>query len=226
MTFLTAPRVIKTSAGECEIRGGEYIAYDRADLATAIAFWQPQAAEGDPKAQTYLGEMYERGIGGQKPDYESAALWYKRAADQNYAPAQINLGQLYEQGLGVVKDQAAALNWYRKASGLGVTFVASADTAAEITSRRSRVSEQDAANAALQARLAEEQRSAERERAERAREVASEQRQRRQLEAARAELARERRQLAEARREVLPDSPDLLAERERLSAREAELARL
>ena len=74
-TFLTAPRVIKASAGECEIRGGEYIAYDRADLSTAIAFWQPQAAEGDPKAQTYLGEIYERGIGGQKPDYESAALW-------------------------------------------------------------------------------------------------------------------------------------------------------
>ena len=161
-TFLTAPRVIKASAGECEIRGGEYIAYDRADLSTAIAFWQPQAAEGDPKAQTYLGEIYERGIGGQKPDYESAALWYKRAAEQDYAPAQINLGQLYEQGLGVPKDQAAALNWYRKASGLGVTFVASADTAAEITSLRSRVSEQDAANAALQARLAEEQRRNER----------------------------------------------------------------
>lgn len=226
MTFLTVPRVIKASAGECEIRGGEYIAYDRADLSTAIAFWQPQASEGDPKAQTYLGEIYERGIGGQKPDYESAALWYKRAAEQDYAPAQINLGQLYEQGLGVAKDQAAALNWYRKASGLGVTFVASADTAAEITSLRSQVSEQGAANAALQARLAEEQRQAERERAQRAREIASEQRERQELATARAQLERERSRLAEARREVLPDSPDLTAERESLDARAAELASL
>jgi hypothetical protein len=31
MTFLTARRPIKTSAQDCEMRGGEYVAYDRAD---------------------------------------------------------------------------------------------------------------------------------------------------------------------------------------------------
>ena len=31
MTFLTARRPLKTSAQECEIRGGAYVAYDRAD---------------------------------------------------------------------------------------------------------------------------------------------------------------------------------------------------
>ena len=225
-TFLTAPRVIKASAGECEIRGGEYIAYDRANLSTEIAYWQPKAAEGDPKAQTYLGEIYERGLGGQKPDYESAALWYKRAAEQNYAPAQINLGQLYEQGLGVAKDQTAALNWYRKASGLGATFVASGDAAAEIASLRSRVAEQDQTQATLQAQLAEEQRRAAQEDSAREREVAAGRRERQELAAARAAVERERRELAEARREILPDSPDLTAERERLGAREAELAKL
>src|SRR5262245_65202737 len=31
MTFLTPRRPIKTTAQDCEIRGGEYVAYDRAD---------------------------------------------------------------------------------------------------------------------------------------------------------------------------------------------------
>ena len=35
MTFLTARRPIKTSAQDCEIRGGEYVAYDRADYRTS-----------------------------------------------------------------------------------------------------------------------------------------------------------------------------------------------
>ncbi len=225
-TFLTAQRVIKTSAGECEIRGGEYIAYDRADLATAISFWQPQAAGGDPKAQTYLGEIYERGLGGQPPDYESAALWYRRAAEQNYTPAQINLGQLYEQGRGVAKDEATALNWYRKASGLGVTFVASADTAAEITSLRSQVSEREAANAALSTRVSEEKRRADRAQAQRTQEVASADRERRELAAERARLEQERRELALAGSQATPAAPSSAADQARLSAREADLKAL
>ena len=31
MTYLTPRRPIKTSAQDCEIRGGEYVAYDRSD---------------------------------------------------------------------------------------------------------------------------------------------------------------------------------------------------
>jgi len=31
MTFLTARRPLKTSAQDCEIRGGAYVAYDRTD---------------------------------------------------------------------------------------------------------------------------------------------------------------------------------------------------
>ena len=52
MTFLTARRPIKTSAQDCEIRGGEYVAYDRADYRTSLNVWLPQAQEGDKEAQT------------------------------------------------------------------------------------------------------------------------------------------------------------------------------
>jgi hypothetical protein len=117
MTYLAPRRAIKTSAGDCEVRGGEYTAYDRANYSTALRVWQPTADQGDKEAQTNIGEIYERGMGAA-PDYEKAAYWYKKAADQGYARALINLGFLYEQGRGVPKDPAMALQMYRRAAGL------------------------------------------------------------------------------------------------------------
>lgn len=117
MTYLTQRRAMKLSADECAIRGGEYVAYDRADLATALSVWLPQAQAGDAQAQTYVGELFERGVG-SPPDYRQAANWYAKAAEQGNTRARINLGFLYEKGLGVTKDQVAALNLYRQASGV------------------------------------------------------------------------------------------------------------
>lgn len=99
ITYLTARQAIKTSAQDCEIRGGEYVAYGRANYATALKVWLPLAEGGDPQAQTYVGEIYEKGLG-TSPDYAQAATWYRKAADQGYTRAQINLGYLYEKGLG------------------------------------------------------------------------------------------------------------------------------
>jgi len=113
-------RAIKTAARDCEIRGGEYTAYDRADYRTALKVWMAQAEQGDAAAQTYVGEIYEKGLG-VAPDYDAAARWYRRAADANYPRAAINLGSLYERGLGVPRDPAEALKWYRKGAGGGGT---------------------------------------------------------------------------------------------------------
>ncbi len=115
-TFLTPRRAIRTTAQDCQIRGGEYVAYDRADYRTALNVWLEPAEAGDPEAQNYVGEIFEKGLG-TEPDYVSAATWYRRAADQGYARSQINLGFLYEQGLGVAQDRTRALNLYRRASG-------------------------------------------------------------------------------------------------------------
>lgn len=115
--FLTPRRPLKTSASECEIRGGEYVAYDRADYRTALSVWLVDAKQGDPKAQTYAGEIYEKGLG-VAPDYAQAAEWYEKAAAQGFARAMMNLGALYESGRGVPRDPARALAWYRRASGL------------------------------------------------------------------------------------------------------------
>jgi multidrug efflux pump subunit AcrA (membrane-fusion protein) len=117
VTYLAPRRAIKTMGSVCAIRGGEYVAYDRANYSTALKVWLPAAQGGDKVAQTYVGEIYEKGLG-IAPDYASAASWYQKAADQGYSRALINLGFLYEQGLGVPKDQATALKLYRKAAGI------------------------------------------------------------------------------------------------------------
>jgi len=113
VTFVGQRQAVRTSASDCAIRGGEYTAYDRADYGTSLQVWMEPANGGDPKAQTYVGEIYEK-----QGDFASAAQWYQKAAAQGYAPAQIDLGSLYEQGKGVPKDPQQALNWYRKASGV------------------------------------------------------------------------------------------------------------
>ncbi|HKR36465.1 MAG TPA: caspase family protein [Steroidobacteraceae bacterium] len=116
-TYLSSRRPTRTTAQDCRVRGGEYVAYDRANLETALKFWMESAQQGDPEAQVTVGEIYERGLGAQ-PNYEAALIWYKKAADQGYSRALFNLGTLYEQGLGVEADKLKALNLYRQAWGI------------------------------------------------------------------------------------------------------------
>ena len=116
-TYLAPRKPIRTSARDCAVRGGEYVAYDKANFSNVAKMWLPEAQGGNAKAQSYLGELYEKGINGQ-PDYKAAATWYQKAVDQGHTPAMLNLGNLYEQGLGVVKDPAKAINLYRRASGI------------------------------------------------------------------------------------------------------------
>lgn len=118
MTYLAPRRLVKSTKSECAIRGGEFVLFDRSDYASALEALLPKARAGDPLAQTYVGEIYEKGLGLPAPDYASAADWYRRAAEQNHGPAQIALGSLYERGLGVATDKAKALDLYRRASGL------------------------------------------------------------------------------------------------------------
>ncbi|MCC5813095.1 MAG: caspase family protein [Ectothiorhodospiraceae bacterium] len=135
LTFMTPRQPSKTTAIDCEIRGGEYVAYDRANYATALRVWLPQAQAGDPTAQVYVGEIYEQGLG-LEPDYELAAHWYGLAAEHGDSRAQINLGSLYERGLGVPQDRVAALNWYRRASGLSHDNLAFTSSLAALESER------------------------------------------------------------------------------------------
>lgn len=113
-TYLSPRRPTKTTAADCRLKGGEYVAYDRADYKTALKVWLQAAEAGDAKAQNNVAEIFERGLGGE-PNYAAALVWYNKAAAQGSTQAQFNLGTMYEQGLGVPTDQLKALNWYRQA---------------------------------------------------------------------------------------------------------------
>jgi len=116
-TYLSQRRPVRTTTADCRIRGGEFVAYDRADYKSALRIWMQVATAGDAEAQNNVGEIYERGLG-DVPNYAAAAIWYQKAADQKYSRALFNLGTLYEEGLGVDRDQLKALNLYRQAWGL------------------------------------------------------------------------------------------------------------
>ena len=93
-------------------------AFDRKDYVEAMR-WDRQAADqGNVTAQTYVGYLYENGLGVPR-DYAEALSWYRKAADQGHAPAQRNIGNLYEQGSGTTQDYAAAMRWFRLAADQG-----------------------------------------------------------------------------------------------------------
>lgn len=145
VTYVTARQPVRTTAEDCAIRGGEYVALDRADYGTALKVWMSAAQEGDPDAQYYVGVLYEKGAEGQ-PNYAKAADWYRKAADRGVRRAAMNLGRLYEQGLGVTQSDAEARQWYAKANGAGELpkgeLVSQADTVQqELADARARLTE-------------------------------------------------------------------------------------
>jgi len=116
-TYVTERRPVRTTQEDCAIRGGEYVAADRADYKSALKVWLAEAQKGSAEAQYYAATIYEKGQGA-KPNYQEAAEWYRKAAEQGDKRAAIGLGRLYEQGLGVKKDSTEAFKWFAKASGL------------------------------------------------------------------------------------------------------------
>jgi peptidoglycan hydrolase CwlO-like protein len=188
-TYVTARRAIKTSAVDCGIRGGEYTAFDRATYASSMRVWLPLAKNGEPEAQTNLGEILEKGLGGA-PQPDLAVEWYQLAAEKGYARAQVNLGSMYERGLGVPKNMPKAMEWYRKASGLSSANIAVAPLE-EVTRLREELEAERRERERLQIEL-------ETVRAKLGGERSSLQRQQGELEAARRDLAALQRQRAEA----------------------------
>jgi hypothetical protein len=232
MTYIGPRRAIKSSARDCEIRGGEYTAYDRASYADALRVWMPLAEDGDAEAQMYVGEIFERGVGGGAPDPAAAVAWYTKSAQQGYGPAQQNLGSLYERGVGVEKDPNAARDWYRRAAGLEklsneyVSFVSDAKAQEKL---RSELARSDAETRALRQRVKglEQQAAAAREqRATGGEQIAAESE---ALASERGKLQQESGRLEEERRALARQRNDLASRQAAASAdeqRSAELQRL
>ena len=217
-TFMSARRPIRTTQADCEIRGGEYVSYDRANYQTALKVWMDQATAGSAEAQNYVGEIYSKGLG-TPPDYDMAAVWFKKSAAQGFKRAKINLGYLYEQGLGVGKDLTMALNLYREASGISGDDIVFASTVqvqmeakeAEIAGLKQTVEEQQRESARLREQVKQLKGQLENRRAA--------------LEQSERELENTRIKLNQARESTGADFSGLDKVRSELTARSAELDR-
>jgi TPR repeat protein len=216
-TYVTPRRPAKLTALDCEARGGEYVAYDQANSATALKVWLPNAQEGNMVAQTYVGEIYEKGFG-IEPDYQLAAAWYKKAAEQGYARAKLNLGYLYEKGLGVEQDLKMALALYREASGLSDTdmefksYVDSETISSSIDDVR-----------ALKTELAEKKETLETVSQEMIETQAKLEQEKQRLQQAEQALQQEKIDLEKSKKMASADKQQLAKKEQQLKARETEL---
>jgi TPR repeat protein len=85
-------------------------AFARHDYVRAAALLSVEAERGSPVAQTYLGYMYEYGLGVPQ-DYVHAASWLHQAAEQGEPTGQFLLGLLFDKGFGVPQDWVEAEVW-------------------------------------------------------------------------------------------------------------------
>ena len=90
-------------------------AYARHDYVRAAPLLQIAAERGSPAAQTYLGYMYQNGLGVPQ-NYVAAAGWLQQAAVQGEPTAQFLLGLLFDKGFGVPQDWVEAEVWLNLAA--------------------------------------------------------------------------------------------------------------
>jgi TPR repeat protein len=85
-------------------------AYARGDFVLAVNTLTPLALRGNPKAQAFLGFMYENGYGAPQA-YDAAADLYVQAAIRGNPFGQCMLGLMYDKGHGVRQDFVLAYKW-------------------------------------------------------------------------------------------------------------------
>lgn len=209
--FLSARRPVRTTQADCAIRGGEYVAFDRADYRTAMKVWLGAAESGDAEAQNHVGEILMKGLG-TSPDPLAAAGWFEKASAQGHKRAKANLALLLEQGQGVAADPLRALNLYRESAGAGDELLYASVVRVEFEKRDATIAAQRERIAALEQRIAELEAELAQRRADAAR--------------ARSEAERLRGQLAEVRERAGAERADLQAMRSRIEAQENELQNL
>ena len=95
-------------------------ALERNDVRAGISALRAAAHDGDARAQSHLGMLFEDGRIVAR-DFGRAVFWYRKAAEQGHAQGQLNLGRMYRGGLGLERDERRAAYWYRAAAGQGVT---------------------------------------------------------------------------------------------------------
>ena len=88
----------------------------------AFPLLQIQARKGSLQAQTWLGALYEYGLGGVDENTGEAVRWYNLAAAEEFAYAQTSIGNYYERQ---IDSFDRAIYWYQRAAEKGDEFAIS-----------------------------------------------------------------------------------------------------
>ena len=99
-----------------ETADAAYQAYQEGRYPAALRLARPLADEGDARAQSVLGLLYYRGLGGVPENKAEAVTWFRHAADQGDAQAQYNLGLSYAKGEASEPDKVIAHMWFNLAA--------------------------------------------------------------------------------------------------------------
>ena len=94
------------------------VAAQNEDWETALSEWLLIAKEGNPGAQSNLGDMYANGLGVEE-DQAEALRWHKLAADQGIPKSTLFVGLAYASGEGVDKDTMKGGTWLLIGKRLG-----------------------------------------------------------------------------------------------------------
>jgi len=115
-----AGRLIPLSGSKPAVEGADaaYAAYENEKDRTALRIARPLAEQGDARAQTVLGLVYQRGRAVARDD-PRALQWLRRAAVQGDGVAQFHLGIMYDEGRSVPQSSSEAVRWYRLAADQG-----------------------------------------------------------------------------------------------------------
>jgi len=103
------------SSAKADSVGAGKRAFARHDYVRAASLLFVEAERGSPTAQTYLGYMYQYGLGVPQ-DYVLATSWLHQAAEQGEPTGQFLLGLLFDKGYGVPQDWVEAEVWLNLAA--------------------------------------------------------------------------------------------------------------
>ncbi|KAF9584452.1 hypothetical protein BGW38_006426 [Lunasporangiospora selenospora] len=82
----------------------------------AMKLLRKLATNGHAESQHYLAECYASGFAKGKPDFDKAFPLWTQASKHGHPDAAYRTGRCYDEGLGTRKDNARAVQFYRKAA--------------------------------------------------------------------------------------------------------------
>ena len=91
---------------------------DYAKDSEALKLFEQASAEGNAKADYYLGQMYEKAQGTEQ-DFDKAFECYSKAADAGDSDAVFSIGLQHYYGHHVPQSYREALRWFMKAAEMG-----------------------------------------------------------------------------------------------------------